>query len=71
MLNEQGILGYKATLTHDHVSKTEPDIALTVLADRLVFDMFVILYFSYRRGKTIVGKTVLILNIMFYIFKPT
>ena len=30
-LNEQGILWYKATLTHEYVSDTRPDMTLAIL----------------------------------------
>ena len=46
-------------------------MALTVLADRLVFDIILTMHFSHGIEKWIVVQAILILNIMFHIFKPT
>ena len=46
-------------------------MALAVLADRLVFDIILTMYFSHGIEKLIVGQAILILNIMFHIFKTT
>ena len=42
-------------------------MALMVLADRLVFDIILTMYFPHGIEISIVGQVILILNIMFHI----
>ena len=47
--------------------ETGPDMALVVLADRLVFDIILTMYFSHGIEKSAVHQDILISNIMFHI----
>ena len=51
-------------------SETEPDMPLAVLADNEDFGMILTMYFPWKE-KSISGQAILILSIMFHMFKQT